>query len=920
MSALFKKLFDIERHELTRALLMFLYAFLLLSAYLILKPVRNSLFLSRFGADQLIFMYMIIAVTAAPIAWLYGWTAARTTLPRLVGGTMLILVLNMGVFYYLITQQYSWLIYVFYVWVSLFGVFTTSQFWLLANYVFDAREAKRLFPFIGAGAIAGGILGSLLTSQLAELVGTENLLWFCMLFMVSCFGILMAVWRMRQGDDPKKAKRKKKSQDLSGMLPIILGSRHLKLIALLISVTVIVSTFVDFQFNKVVEEAFDKKDELTAFFGSFFLWLSVISLGLQLLFSSRILRRFGIGAAIMFLPVGLLLGSTAIFIWPVLMSAIAVKISDGAFRYSINKTGMELLYLPVPVAIKGRVKALMDVVGDRLARGVGGGLLYCVNDLLQWPVQWISFISAALIATWIGIAVMLKREYSRTFRASLNTRSIDAEEMQVQLRDSASIETIARLLADGDRRQILFALELLAEEKDSRLVEPLAQLLSHESAEVRKTALRRLIPIQEGDLAQTVEPLLRDPDADVRVEAVRYLCTHASDDPREFLASYLASDDPLLVSAAARCAMESASAIDIKNLLTEEHFDRVMALEGDVGIEARQQLAAALHFLPPDNPLSGMTRRFLTDECPEVRRAAMTSASHLKKRDLLPLILTGLSEPKLRAAAGEALLAYGPAILGTLRDTMLDTAQPARVRLRIPKIISKMDTAEAVELLFAQVHIDDALLRYVVIKGLNRARKRMGDLPLEKNRIKPLIINEAKSYYQLLNFEAAIKTDDNPSRAERLMLRALGDGRKRHLDQAFRVAGLVYPISDMYFAYRGVVSSARPHRARAIEYLDTVWERSEKQRLFPILERRDDLPAIGRKLFDLTSLLRTETIDTLLKSADQWLAACAANLVGSERLKEHRDSVAPLINSPHTALSETARTTLRHLERSENEA
>ena len=99
MASFLKRIFDIERREIARAMLMFLYAFLLLSAYLILKPVRNSLFLDRFGADQLVYMYMIIASVATPISWLYGWTAARTTLPRLVGGTTLVLVLNMGIFW-----------------------------------------------------------------------------------------------------------------------------------------------------------------------------------------------------------------------------------------------------------------------------------------------------------------------------------------------------------------------------------------------------------------------------------------------------------------------------------------------------------------------------------------------------------------------------------------------------------------------------------------------------------------------------------------------------------------------------------------------------------------------------------------------------------------------------------------------------
>lgn len=919
MTALLKRVFDIERKEITRALLMFLYAFLLLSAYLILKPVRNSLFLNRFGADQLVYMYMIIAATATPIAWIYGWTAARTTLPKLVGGTTIVLVLSMGVFWYLIAQHYSWLIYVFYVWVSLFGVFTTSQFWLLANYVFDAREAKRLFPFIGAGAISGGILGSILTSQLAELVGTENLLWFCVLFMIACFGILLAVWRMRQGDDPKKAKRKRKSRDLSGMLPIILRSRHLKLIAIMISLTVIVSTFVDFQFNKVVKEAFDDKDKLTAFFGAFFLWLSVASLLLQLLFSSRILRRFGIGGAILFLPIGLLLGSTAIFVWPVLMSAIAVKISDGSFRYSINKTGMELLYLPVSAAIKGRIKAFMDVVGDRLARGLGGALLYLVNDIMQWPVQWISFLSAAFISVWIAVAVLLKREYSRTFRTTLDTRAIDAEEVQLQLRDAASIEAVTNVLASGDRRQILFVLELLVEEKDPRLAAPLSHLLSHDSADVRKMALRRLMPLQNGNLIETIELLLKDTDAEVQAEAVRYICLHSPSDTRDLLEGYMASDDPQLVSIAVRCALECGRERGVSGLLTSERLEHLLSLPEKEGIQVRKQLAGGLAYLSPDDPLADLVSRLLTDRNLEVRRAALDSAARLKRREYLPEIINSLGLPSLRGPAGLALLSYGQAVLGTLRDAMLDTAQSLPVRLRIPKIISQMDTEEAAGILFAQISIDDALLRYVIIKGLNRARRRLGDLPLEIDRIRSLIRSEAEGYYRLLNYESAVATGNNGNRAEQLLLRALKDGRNRHLEQAFRLAGLIYPINDMYFAYRGAVSQTKIFRARAVEFLDTVWERQEKQQLFPILERQSDLVVIGRKLFQLVGLSRSEAIRDLLRGHDLWLAACASNLVGTERLQDHREDVAKLTGGPHSAVRETARVALERLRQTEND-
>ena len=65
--------------------------------------------------------------------------------------------------------QKGWILYAFYIWVAIFGVITTAQFWLLANHVFDAREARRLFGFIGAGAISGGIFESI---RLADSLGT----------------------------------------------------------------------------------------------------------------------------------------------------------------------------------------------------------------------------------------------------------------------------------------------------------------------------------------------------------------------------------------------------------------------------------------------------------------------------------------------------------------------------------------------------------------------------------------------------------------------------------------------------------------------------------------------------------------------------------------------------------------------------
>ena len=51
-----------------------------------------------------------------------------------------------------------------------------SQFWTLANDIYDPRQAKRVFGFIGGGASLGGATGAALTAFLVETIGAQNML------------------------------------------------------------------------------------------------------------------------------------------------------------------------------------------------------------------------------------------------------------------------------------------------------------------------------------------------------------------------------------------------------------------------------------------------------------------------------------------------------------------------------------------------------------------------------------------------------------------------------------------------------------------------------------------------------------------------------------------------------------------------
>ncbi|MEZ4825267.1 MAG: hypothetical protein R3C61_03090 [Bacteroidia bacterium] len=188
---LLRKTFDIREGEFRRAFFMQANIFLLISTLLIVKPSINALFISEFGAENLPGAFILVAVVAAIISTIYSRVLRIYPLDKIITGTLYFSIGTLVVFGTLLRFNVTvgWVLYAFYLWVSIYAVLSASQFWIFANLVFNAREAKRLFGFIGAGAIAGGIFGGYLTSILAPVLGSENLLFVSALLLIICIPI-----------------------------------------------------------------------------------------------------------------------------------------------------------------------------------------------------------------------------------------------------------------------------------------------------------------------------------------------------------------------------------------------------------------------------------------------------------------------------------------------------------------------------------------------------------------------------------------------------------------------------------------------------------------------------------------------------------------------------------------------------------
>ena len=462
MTGLLRRLFDLREGDGLKASLMFSYGMLIIATVVILKSVSNSLFVDSQGAGKLPYVFMLVALFSALVASLYGRYSKKIRLNRLIMWTFVFSIACMGVFWLLFhfPGQKAWIFYAFYTWVVIFSVITGSQFWLLANDIYDAREAKRIFGFIGAGAIIGGIGGGMLTNILVPHLGTRNLMFIGASLLLVCLLVVVRIRRISAGDPHKRRRRTGekdagKTRSSENPVKLILNSRHLTFLAGIICVGVLAANLADYQYRILAERAFVENDALTAFFGLMQSLVNVFALVIQLLLTSRVMKKLGVTASLFFLPLGLMAGAVGILISPALWSAVIIKLSDGGLKHSMNRAGLELLYLPIPPETKKKAKTFIDVFLKNLAKGAAGLGLIGLTVWLGLTLRHISLVLIALIIVWCYLLLRVKREYVDSFRQAIEKRTIDPDQQSLNLEDASLLSGFQEVLEGSSERQIL---------------------------------------------------------------------------------------------------------------------------------------------------------------------------------------------------------------------------------------------------------------------------------------------------------------------------------------------------------------------------------------------------------------------------------------------------------------------------------
>ncbi|MBN1221819.1 MAG: hypothetical protein JXB23_01130 [Candidatus Aminicenantes bacterium] len=806
---------EIKPKEEFIALLLFSYFFLITASFTIIKSLRNAQYLRTYDAIDLPKAYLLTAVFMAFVVAVHIKLEIKLSRTLLIITSCIFFVISGAVFAFLFLRPWMWVALAFFIWANVFITVLMTQFWIVVNDVFNPREAKRLIGFIGSGGILGGIIGGLSVGLLDLYIHDYLLFIACGLMVVTLF-VLRIIFAWQKKNHPGLSSVKPivgseypspKKVGFKDCFDTVRKNRYLRLLAAVVTVTLIVSTLIDWQYNRVVEVS-----QKPALYASLFGYFNAIFLSVpfffQLLMTSNIIKRFGIRITLLVYPIMLLVCSLAIGIVPSLGFALLIKGSDKSLSFSLNQSVRELLFIPVSQQLKYKAKVFIDMFVNRFAKSAAALLLMLVlaipfkfppdqEPVFLWKSQItiVSLISFMLILVWVYLNLKVSNEYADTVKGKLVQQRARGDSLVDEKVDIGFMKLVIDSLENKDRSSVLHAMDVFDLISRDKLTPEVRRLISYKENEMRASALGALIEGSEIGIAPEIE------------EAV---------------------DEKAMVA-----EINEIMGLDVYQKVMNGYMDKMLAEEDKASEIERMEAARSIGFMNVDSPLSVRLAEFLWDESPEVRRQAIMSAARLKRREYVTGLVEAMHNPQTKEDAKAALSEFGAAITGTLADYMGDEDVDREIRSGVITLLGKIGNQEASEYLIWELADNDKNFLTEIIDALDRIRSERQDVTFKEDVVKKIIGDLIRRSCSCII--AGYESDPEGKYLEK------DSGKKNgHLTDdlmnIFKLLGLIYSREDIIKAYQNIEIGTKDSVAYAIELLDNRIRKEMKDALFPLIE------------------------------------------------------------------------------------
>lgn len=881
--------------ERTRLLGLMGMFFLVVTAVGILKPVRNAFALSGLGAGNFYKVYLISAVVVLFVP-VYNRLADRVGWRALVPAVAIFFGLNLLAFRLFYSPGSTLLGVIFYGWYDLFAAALVTQFFAATHAILNARTARSAYPLVIGGGALGAMLGGGIAGFMASLIGTPNLLLVGAVFILA-FGMgIPFVWPEDQLEvlERERSRRIRRREAVSvSEVRRVFSNSHVRLIALSVLLIVLAKQLVDYQYNTLTEEIFVTADAITAFQGKVSLatqWLPLLSV----VALRPLLMRWGLGAIVFLLPGLMLVTSLGMAAFFTIWSVIVVRTVDTTFRYSAERASREILYVPVPEAIKLKAKTYIDVgVEKGLGKALAAGILAVLVEVLALSLGQMALVVVALAVGWVAITILIRREYVRTLALSIRGRFASFEGLST-LTDASTQGVVQEALRSSDPVHVSFALDLVEQSAGTEtgpIADALHDLLDHELRDIRLKALSILSEDPKSIQPVRVQERLRDPDRAIREQAVLAL-TAASDreETEALVLGFLASPEADIRAAALACLTRGSLDLNPEDVLGGEYLEDRLERASAGDREARVEVALAAGALRSHPKARQLLDELIDDPDAEVASAAIRSASLLDLPELQPALIAALQRPGTRHAAREALVAQGRSAVDALAHQLLDENAPPAVRRHIPSVLARVTDPRAADLMLHSVVAPetDQILDYRTLKALTQLRLRDPALTFDEGLVWTTIHREVGAAKRYDAARRCLKRVGAEGGSARLLERALAEAWAERQEGVFRLLGLVFDPEGMYRCYLALSGGDRRSQATATEWLEETATREQFEELAPVVGEATPPPPLPDPRGNLGPLLR---------DGDPWIARLAVSATAEIGAAWSRAALRDIINT-----------------------
>lgn len=402
-----------------------------LGSYEVARPAAESLFLSTYGRDMLPWAWLGVAAFAALVVSIYNRFSSWVPLTKLFVVSSAISAGMLVALQFLVRANVGWAPFAMYLWKDVYVVVLVEIFWSFANLVYPVKSARWLYGlFCACGSLGSALCTRLfrwyvVTNSTADYDATLDGMWLVVpLLVLSCLSV--AFVSMSKGEElsdsikrelENAALRKQTATKSDGLwqgFGVLRKSSYLTLILVLVIVMQLVSVLVDYRFNGLVESEFSLETDRTVMISTVYEYIAYGALIMQVL-SGVILRFLGVTKTLIFIPLLTCATVLALAINPVFIFGAIAKVVGKVLDYSLSRTSKEMIYIPLTYEEKTQGKAIVDILGYRVAKGLGSVLLIglIAFDLSQNS----SWIAIGLLMVWIVIAIILASRYRTAQRA-----------------------------------------------------------------------------------------------------------------------------------------------------------------------------------------------------------------------------------------------------------------------------------------------------------------------------------------------------------------------------------------------------------------------------------------------------------------------------------------------------------------------